>query len=246
MTGHIIAIGNLKGGTGKSTLAVNLSCALATGAGGSAVLVDADSQGTAVTWAGRGRLPVEVIPMPFEPDDAGMPSIGPTDTRPTAFGAVGGAEEGRAGANERWLATLNALAKEHRFVVIDLPPNLGACIVMALVAADLLVVPVTPSGADLKATCKAIDLLRNARKVRSGGKPSCLLVPSKVDRRTAVGREIEAVLHDFGEPVAPAIGQRSAHIDAFTAGEWIGTYAPQTAAHHEIQALTAIIRRARP
>ena len=47
--GSLIAVGNLKGGTGKSTIAVNLACALADG-GGSVVLVDADAQGTAVDW----------------------------------------------------------------------------------------------------------------------------------------------------------------------------------------------------
>lgn len=226
MTGRIIAVGNLKGGTGKSTLAVNLTCALAAAAGHSAVLVDADQQGTALEWAARGRLPVTVEAMPFEADT----------------GRVRGANGDGNGA---WLATVNGLAARHDFVVLDLPPHLGSSIVLALVAADMLVVPVTPSGADIKATCKAIDLLRQARTVRGNGKPGCLLVPSRVDRRTAAGKEIEAVLHDFGEPVAPAIGQRSAHVDAFTAGEWIGTYAPRTTAHDEIQALTAIIRRAR-
>lgn len=218
MGAKIIAIGNLKGGTGKSTLAVNLACALGSAASSRAVLVDADSQGTALEWAARGRLPVAVEAMPFEPE---------TDRDGT------------------WLRTVNGLAAENDFVVVDLPPHLGASIIPALVAADLFVVPVTPSGADIKATSKAIDMLRQARSVRGNGKPGCLLVPSRVDRRTAAGKEIEAVLHDFGEPVAPAVGQRSAHVDAFTAGEWIGTYAPRTSAHDEIQALTAIIRRSK-
>lgn len=220
MVARIIAIGNLKGGTGKSTLAVNLACALACRKT-KAVLVDADSQGTAVEWAARGRLPVAVEAMPFDPDP------------------------GQDAGDGIWLRAVNDLAATNDFVVLDLPPHLGASIVFALVAADLFVVPVTPSGADIKATTKAVDLLRQARAVRGNGKPGCLLVPSRVDRRTAAGKEIEAVLHDFGEPVAPAVGQRSAHVDAFTAGEWIGTYAPRTTAHDEIQALTAIIRRAR-
>lgn len=220
MWSKIIAIGNLKGGTGKSTLAVNLACALAAG-DRRVVLIDADSQGTATDWAAKGRLPVQVEPMPFESGDA---------------------ESNGEGV---WLEAIKGFAASHDFVVLDLPPHLGASIVLALVAAHLFVVPVTPSGADIKATSKALDLLRQARIVRGDGKPGCLLVPSRVDRRTAPGKEIEAVLHDFGEPVAPAIGQRSAHIDAFTAGEWIGTYAPRTTAHDEIQALAAIIKRAK-
>lgn len=223
MTGRIIAIGNLKGGTGKSTLAVNLACALGVGAKRQAVLVDADTQETAVEWGARGQLPVAVEPLPLAPDS--------------------GQGNGKGSGDGAWLEAVNGLAARHDFVVLDLPPHLGASIVLALVAADLFVVPVTPSGADIRATSKAIDLLRQARTVRGNGKPGCLLVPSRVDRRTAAGKEIEAVLHDFGEPVAPAIGQRSAHVDAFTAGEWIGAYAPRTTAHDEIQALTAIIRR---
>jgi hypothetical protein len=55
--GHVIAIGNLKGGTGNSTVSVNLACALAA-QGRRTVIVDNDPQGTAASWAERGRPPV--------------------------------------------------------------------------------------------------------------------------------------------------------------------------------------------
>ena len=89
----------------------------------------------------------------------------------------------------------------------------------------------------------ALELLAEARKARKGTKPAALLVPSRVDRRTAAGREIEAVLSDFGEPVAPAVAQRTAHVDAFSAGQWVGDYAPRSAAHTEIEALAALLKR---
>ena len=113
----------------------------------------------------------------------------------------------------------------------------------ALAVADLLVVPVTASGVDIASTARVLELVREARDVRGDGRPRCLLVPSRVDRRTASGREVEAVLHDFGEPVGPAVGQRSAHVDAFGVHQWIGQFAPRSAAHVEITALAAVIRR---
>ncbi len=67
-------------------------------------------------------------------------------------------------------------------------------------------------------------------------------MPSKVDRRTAAGAEIEAVLHDYGEPVGPIVSQRIAHVDAFTGGQWIGGYAKGSAAHAEIKALVSVIK----
>ena len=59
----------------------------------------------------------------------------------------------------------------------------------------------------------------------------------------AAGREIEAALEEFGEPVGPVIGQRAAHADALGAGEWIGQYAPRSPGLAEIEALAATVER---
>ena len=204
----IIALANLKGGVGKSTLAVNLAGAL----GRDVVLVDADPQATATAWGEAGELPFTVLAAPLTP-----------------------------GAVEAWLADLLAINAAH--VVVDLPPMLGDATGAAMAVADLAVVPVTPSGADLRATSNALELIAQAREARGDDRPRVLLVPSKVDRRTAAGAELEAVLHDFGERVGPAIAQRVAHADAFSAGRWIGDYARGSAAHAEVKALAAVVKR---
>ena len=127
---------------------------------------------------------------------------------------------------QRWVARVIRLKAAADHVVVDLPPQVGSGIASALLIADLFVIPVTPSGVDLRATGKALDLLRRARAVRAATKPACMLVPSRVDRRTAVGRGIHATLERFGLKVGPAVRQRSAHVEAFGAGAWIGAHAP--------------------
>ena len=206
--GNLIAIGNLKGGTGKSTIAVNLACALAD-AGASVLLVDADVQATAVDWHAGRRLPVPVEALP-----------------------LGGERDA-----QNWVARVIRLKAAVDHVVVDLPPQVGSGIASALLIADLFVVPVSPSGVDLRATGKALDLLRRARAVRGATRPACMLVPSRVDRRTAVGRQIHATLERFGLKVGPAIRQRSAHIEAFAAGAWIGAHAPGSPGHREVRVL---------
>ncbi len=52
-----VAVGSLKGGVGKTTVAVNLACALA-GTVSTVVLVDLDAQSTATEWLEAGHLPI--------------------------------------------------------------------------------------------------------------------------------------------------------------------------------------------
>lgn len=204
----IIALANLKGGVGKSTLAVNIAGALSP----KVALVDADPQATATAWAEMGSLPFSVIEAPLTGHNVQI-----------------------------WIETVLGIDATH--ILIDLPPMLGEATAAALAICDLAVIPVSPSGADLRATNRAVELIIEARDARGDGKPRALIVPSKVDRRTAAGAEIEAVLHDYGEPVGPVVSQRIAHADAFTAGQWIGQYAKGSAAHAEIRALASVIKR---
>ena len=52
--GHVLVVANPKGGVGKSTLSVNLACALAA-SGARVAIVDNDEQGSAAAWAAGCR-----------------------------------------------------------------------------------------------------------------------------------------------------------------------------------------------
>ena len=209
----IVTVANLKGGTGKSTLAVNLACALARGRR-TVYLIDADAQGTATAYAGDGRLPITTDPMPLE----------------------------REQDAPRWIGRVLGVIAD--VIVIDCPPHLRAVTEAAVGLADMVLIPCGASGVDLLATGEAIELVNRARSARSDPGPRCLLVPSRIDRRTAVGREIEDALRRLGEPVGPAIGQRTAFVDAFAAGMPVSKYAPRSKASAEIDALAVAVKRA--
>lgn len=208
----VIAVVNLKGGCGKSTIAVNLACELATN-GDTVLLLDNDSQGTSSHWLTGGRLPIRGEFMPLENDEDG----------------------------ERLIRA--AAARGERYVVLDAPAHVGAATQAAGKIADLVLIPVTASGVDLVATRAAVELIRQARTIRRSGGPRCLIVPSKIDRRTDAGRHIEAQLLAFGESVGPTIHQRTAFVEAFGAGQWIGDYAPQSPAHYDITSLAIAVKR---
>ncbi len=208
---RIIAVANLKGGVGKTTLAVNLACELS--ATYRVHLVDADPQGSAIEWFGRGLLPC------------------------TAEARVLG-DTARSG---EWVHRVRSAAAD--VIVIDLPPAIGGATTAAMMIADLVMLPISPSLLDGRATLKAIAPLATIRNARRGDRPRALLVPSRVDRRSRAGCEIEAALHEIGEPVGPAICQRSAFVEATAAGTWIGGFAPRSSAHVELMVLTAVVDR---
>ena len=207
MAPRIISVCNLKGGVGKSTVAVNVACALASRSR-TVELIDADEQGTAAHWASQGELPVRVEHKPLE---------------------------GRGA--DAWVRSV--LASEADGVVIDAPPHVGDSTQAIVAISDVVLVPVSPSGADLLATMRAVELVRQARQVRGDGGPACLLVPSRVDQRTSASRELPAALKALGEPVGPAVRLRTAHADAFGVGQWVGDFAPGSDADADIRALAS-------
>jgi chromosome partitioning protein len=125
------------------------------------------------------------------------------------------------------------------YVVIDTAPNdraLGASIALA----NLVLVPCTPSGLDVEATARTLEII-DAVRARRRGYPSMILVPNRVDARTLEGRQLVEELSGFGEVVSPTIGNRTAFIRAFSAGHSVADIASGEIADREIQALCDLL-----
>jgi chromosome partitioning protein len=212
--GQIIACGNLKGGVGKTTVAVNVACALAT-RGNDVILLDIDPQGSASIWAGAGHLPMPVEAMP-----------------PIAGYGAG-----------RWPARAGELAGTGHLVVLDLPPLLVPTLASALMVADVILVPITPSALDVAPTERTLRMARMTRESRVGRKPKGLLVPNRVDPECHYDPATQAAVGSLTERWAPELRHEIRHVEACAAGTWIGQHAPRSAASADILALTEMLER---
>ncbi len=211
-TGKVIAIGNLKGGVGKSTLSVNVACALAS-RGLRTVLIDTDPQQTSASWTRGRRLPCPVLSRPIR-----------------ELGAVGG-----------WLQELAAARERHARVVIDLPAVLSPALAAAFLAADAIVIPTSFSPIDIEATRRTLRHADVATVERAGAPPAVLAVPMLI-RRDWLGRtRTPGPTTRLQAPTSPPIGFHPEFAEAYGQSDWIGGYAPRSRAHRELEAVVNAI-----
>jgi chromosome partitioning protein len=112
--------------------------------------------------------------------------------------------------------------------------------VKAASVSGLILIPCTPSGSDLEATVRTLEIIDSVR-ARRREKVHVVLVPNRVDQRTLEGQQLAEELIGFGEPVAAAIGDRSAFVRAFSSGQSVGDLMPGQSADREIQSLCDLV-----
>ncbi len=133
---------------------------------------------------------------------------------------------------------LPTLAASYDIVVIDGPPRVYDVARSAIMAADLVLVPVQPSPYDVWAAKEIIDLLTEA----SVFKPSIrkAFVINRKIANTAIGRDVAQALSDYPIPVlSSAICQRVAFAESATQGLTVYELDPDMLASQEMDALAA-------
>ena len=210
MTAKIIAVVNQKGGSGKTTISMQLAGALAR-RGNKILVVDADPQGTATRWAASAE-----------------------DQTPFPASVVG-----LSAANNKVHREVKKFVDDYGCIIIDCPPAADSPVPQsALLIADLALVPLIPSPLDIWAAVGIRQVITNVSDINEILKAR--LVMNQCQPNTTLAQEALDVLPEFGIELAKTyLRHRQVYRQSAVFGQTVHNFGSKaTAAIEEIESLT--------
>jgi chromosome partitioning protein len=197
-----IAVYSLKGGVGKTTLAVSLAWAAAMRSARRTLLWDLDAQSAASFLLGAPAHKGEaqaVFARDLDPAKLILPTaIDRLDLLP-ADASLRGLDHFLfgLGKKKRLLKLIEGVGRDYDRVILDAPPGLTETSEQVMRSADLIIVPVIPSPLSQRALDEVVHFLDRQK----GRRAPILPVFNMVDRRRSLHRA--ALEANPGWPVVP-------------------------------------------
>jgi chromosome partitioning protein len=193
----ILCVAHIKGGVGKTLLAVNIAAVMAQRRR-DVLLIDADEQASAATFAEiRAELP----------DKAEFATV-------QLYGAA-------------IRQQMKLLREKYSEIVIDVGGRDTGSLRAALTVADLVLIPFLPRSVDLWAGAKIVALVAEARAVNDSLRACSILNMADPQGRDNEEAFAALKAMDGVEPLPLAIGRRKAFPNAFSLGMSVVEQAPR-------------------
>jgi len=202
----------MKGGVGKTTTAVNLAAALGISHEKKILLVDLDPQANATSWIGnKENPPTETIAKALldkkiMPQTIGSSNVYNVDLAYGSRDTAAAGDELRISSQTPGYALRSALKQVsgYDFVLLDCPPGLGVVSINAIIAAQVLIVPIDSQSMALSGVSQiqqTIQELVDAEVLAQS--PHLRILITMYDSRISLDRAVKQTLENEGFDVYP-------------------------------------------
>lgn len=218
--GKMIAIGNQKGGVGKTTTTVNLGAALAS-LGKKVLIIDSDSQGNATSGLGIDRGDVQaslyevlVLQTPIE-ESILRSSHDNLDIVPSTIALAAAEIElvDQIDREYRLKEAIQPVKATYDYILVDCPPSLGQLSINAFTASNTILIPVQAEYYALEGLSQLLNTIRLVQKSYNPHFRIEGVLITMLDARTNLGYEVvDEVRKYFQEKVYSTVISRNVRL----------------------------------